>query len=409
MEKLQPILGKLKGALDHLEKIILGIVLVAVAVISVMMLLGAKGELTDVSKATQITTLGGGETKPEDISSLSNLVRISSDDPPNINLVGDNHTVFNSAKWNKVVTNGVDATGKTVSVTNLVRDSVTRPLGISALRVEGIKEIILTITPKIQFNRTPTRLGPNNMRYTFEAEDEYPSRHMSVSQIMVVKYGNRHPYYAGRGVDTLRMRSFLPQIRPFGRKKAISPSITPHKNSDVRSLHLFGGIPHPTSWEVKYRFTDASLATRIEDVVLTLDIIYGLPSGGYMTNLNQKAKANQPIPVTRGYTADLFFQTEFTPKPIRWEGAREGLRLSIDQEVFRVIKITSDMVQLVSDRGYGGNGQIFDKPLQGVGPGQPVKPGLPGIPVPGGGANAPPTNTVPARPTVAIPPAARGQ
>ena len=102
MEKLQPILGKLKGALDHLEKIILGIVLVAVAVISVMMLLGAKGELTDVSKATQITTLGGGETKPEDISSLSNLVRISSDDPPNINLVGDNHTVFNSAKWNKV-------------------------------------------------------------------------------------------------------------------------------------------------------------------------------------------------------------------------------------------------------------------------------------------------------------------
>ena len=123
-----------------------------------------------------------------------------------------------------------------------------------------------------------------------------------------------------------------------------------------------------------------------------------------MTNLNQKARANQPVPITRGYSADLVFQTEFTPKPIRWEGAREGLRLSIDQEVFRVLKITSDMVQIVSDRGYGGNGQIFDKLKHGgPGPGQPPKP-MPVIPVPGGG-----TNAVPARPIVANPPAAGGQ
>jgi hypothetical protein len=415
MEKLQPILGKLKGALDHLEKIILGIVLVAVAVISVKMLLGAKGELIDVSKATEITTLGGTLSKPNDISSLSNLVRVSSDDPPSIDLVGDNHSVFNAAKWNKIVTNSI-VNGKTVSVTNLVRDSVTRPLGISALRVEGIKEIILKITPKIQFNRSPAKLGDNNMRYTFEAEDEYPSRHMSVPEFMAFKRGVRHSYYAGRAVDTVRMRSFLPQIRPFGGKKALSPSLQPQAKSKQHPLHLFKNLRHPSSWEVGFRFTGASLANpqhppakQIEDVIVTFDIIYGLPSGGYMTNLNKNAKADQPIPITRGYTADLVFKTEFTPRPIRWEGARVGLRLSIDQEVFRVLSITADMVQLVSDRGFGGNGQIFDKQLQGVGPGQPVKPGIPAIPVPGGGTNAPSTNTLPARPAMAIPPTAGGQ
>jgi hypothetical protein len=243
------------------------------------------------------------------------------------------------------------------------------------------------------------------MRYTFEAEDEYPSRHMTVAEFMAFKRGVRHSYYSGRSVDTLRMRSFLPQIRPFGRQKAESRSLQPNTKSDQKPLHLFGRLPHPTSWEVKFRFTAASLATRIEDVVVTFDIIYGLPSGGYMTNLNQKARANQPVPITRGYSADLFFQTEFTPTPIRWAGAREGLRLSIDQEVFRVLKITSDMVQIVSDRGYGGNGQIFDKHLKhgGRGPGQPPKP-VPVIPVPGGDINA-----VPARPIVANPPAAGGQ
>ena len=35
----------------------------------------------------------------------------------------------------------------------------------------------------------------------------------------------------------------------------------------------------------------------------------------------------------------------------------------IDGEVFRVFRITSDTVSLVSDPVYGGNGKIFEKKL----------------------------------------------
>ncbi len=386
MEKLQPILAKLKGVVDHLEKIILGLVLVAVAVVSVLMLLGAKGEMNEVSKATENTTLGGGQPPEQDFSSLANLVRAASGDPPRINLGGTNHTVFNPIKWNKVVTNGV---------TNLVRDSVTEPLGVSALRVEKIREIILKVTPKIQYNRSPTQLGENNMRYTFEAEDEYPVRPMTVGEFMAFRRGVRHAYYSQPTVDTPRIRAFLPQIR-IG-SKAQSNSLQPSPRADLKPLHLFGDRLPMTSWYVGFKFKEASRATRIEDVVVKLDILYGLPSGGFITNANQTAKHNQPIAFTRGYEADLVFQTKFTAKPIRWEKAREGLRLSIDQEVFRILKIRADMVQVVSDRGFGGNGQIFDKPWnRGA---KPVQPGMPNIPVPGGG---PATNN-PARPAVVNP------
>ena len=284
---------------------------------------------------------------------------------------------------------------------------MTRPLGISALQVTRIKPILLTITPKIQYNRAPTQLGENNMRYTFEADDEYPSRHMSVGEFMAFRRNIRHSYYSQRNIDTIRMRSFLPQIRPFQRQKAVSRSTQPRTNGDVKPLHLFGNIRHPLSWEVRYRFTKASRARLIENVVVTFDVIYGLPSGGLVTNLNQTAKANQPVPFTRGHMADLYFKTEFTPEPIVWEGVREGLRLSIDQEVFRVIKITPDLVQLVSDRGYGGNVQIFDKPWAkgGVDPANPPRPGVPVIPVPGATTNVMPT----AQPPVVNPPATGGQ
>ena len=55
---------------------------------------------------------------------------------------------------------------------------------------------------------------------------------------------------------------------------------------------------------------------------------------------------------------------------------REGRRLMIDGEVFRVFRITSDTVSLVSDPVYGGNGKIFEKKLP-----QPVAPAPP-VPVP---------------------------
>ena len=46
-------LAKLKGLLDHLEKIILGLVLVAVAVLSVLKLLAAKKEIAVIGEGDQ--------------------------------------------------------------------------------------------------------------------------------------------------------------------------------------------------------------------------------------------------------------------------------------------------------------------------------------------------------------------
>ena len=188
----------------------------------------------------------------------------------------------------------------------------------------------------------------------------------------------------------------MPQKRPFPpNTKALSPSLQPSTLRNLSFLHLFGNpqIRQRPDWFVGFRFTAASKADRIEDVICTLDIIHGLPGGGLVTNKNRVAKHNQPISFTRGYEADLYFKTKFTAQPIEWKNCRVGRRFSVDGEVFRIIKVTPDLVQLVSDQGYGGNRQIYDKPFR-PGPNQ-VRPGL-NIPVPGGG-----TNAVPVRPPAA--------
>jgi hypothetical protein len=396
MEKLQPILNKLKGAVDHLEKIILGVVLLAVAVTSVLKLLSARGELDAANKAAGEMTLGGQMRQPEDIDRFAKLVLTSREDPPEINLDGTNHLVFNAAKWNRIINNGV---------TNMFRDSPDLPLGISALHVTEIREVRLIITPKIQLSRAPGHLGENNMRYRFEAIDEYPSVFMSLPEYMA--YWRRDPNWRSyANYNTPRMQSFMPQISPRApNTKKLSPSLQPQALRDLTVLHLFndGLIRQHPDWYVAFRFTAATKASKIEDVICTLDIILGLPGGGLVTNKNRVAKHNQPISFTRGYEADLFFQTRFTAQPMEWKDCRVGRRFSVDGEVFRILTVTPDLVQLVSDQGFGGNGKIHDKPFR-PGPIQ-VRPGL-NIPVPGGGTNAAPTNAVPARPSVTNPPVA---
>ena len=396
MEKLQPILNKLKGAVDHLEKIILGVVLLAVAVTSVLKLLAARAELDAANKAAGEITFGGQMRQPEDINRFAKLVLTSREDPPAINLDGTNHLVFNAAKWNRIVNNGV---------TNVFRDSQDLPLGISALRVTEIREVRLLVTPKIQLSRAPGQLGENNMRYRFEAIDEYPSVFASLPEYMA--YWRRDPNWKGWDnpkYNTQRMRSFMPQKRPFAANtKALSPSLQPQALRKLSALHLFndGLVRQYPDWFVGFRFTAATKADRIEDVICTLDIVHGLPGGGMVTNKNRVAKHNQPISFTRGYEADLFFQTKFTAQPMEWKDCRVGRRFSVDGEVFRILTVTPDLVQLVSDQGFGRNRQIYDKPFR-PGPIQ-VRPGL-NIPVPGGG-----TNAVPARPPVVNPPAVGGQ
>jgi hypothetical protein len=203
------------------------------------------------------------------------------------------------------------------------------------------------------------------------------------------------------------MQSFMPQKRPFpANTKALSPNLQPHALQKHIALHLFndGLVRQHPDWFVGFRFTAATKASKIEDVICTLDIIHGLPGGGLVTNKNRVAKHNQPISFTRGYEADLFFQTKFAAQPMEWEDCRVGRRFSVDGEVFRILTVTPDLVQLVSDHGFGGNGKIHDKPFRRPGPIQ-VRPGL-NIPVPGGGTNAAPTNAVPARPPVTNPPVA---
>ena len=396
MEKLQPILNKLKGALDHLEKIILGVVLLAVAVTSVLKLLSARDELDAVNKTAGDITFGGQMRQPEDIDKFAKLVLTSREDPPEINLDGTNHLVFNAAKWNRIINNGV---------TNVFRDSPDLPLGISALRVTDIREVRLIITPKIQFNRSPAQLGENNMRYRFEATDEYPSVFASLPEYMA--YWRKSPNWRSYAkYDSQRLRRFMPQKHPrSSNTKALSNNLQPIPLRRASFLHLFNDAEirqHP-DWYVAFRFTAATKASKIEDVICTLDIIHGLPGGGLVTNKNRVAKHNQPISFTRGYEADLFFQTKFTAQPMEWKNCRVGRLFSVDGEVFRILKVTPDLVQLISDQGFGGNGKIHDKPFR-LGPIH-VRPGL-NIPVPGGGTNAAPTNAVPARPPVTNPPVA---
>ena len=389
MEKLQPILNKLKGVVDHLEKIILGVVLLAVAVTSVLKLLSARGELDAVNKTAGDLTFGGQMRQPEDIGRFAKLVRTSREDPPAINLDGTNHLVFNAAKWNRVINN---------EVTNVFRDSPDFPLGISALRVTDIREVRLIITPKIQLNRSPAQLGENNMRYRFEAIDEYPSVFASLPVYM--QYWKKNPSWRQFiKYDSLRLRRFMPQTHPRASGvKALSNNLQPLPLRRASFLHLFNAaeLQLNPDWYVAFRFTAATKASKIEDVICTLDIIHGLPGGGLVTNKNRVAKHNQPISFTRGYEADLFFQTKFTAQPMEWKKCRVGRLFSIDGEVFRILKVTPDLVQLISDQGFGGNGKIHDKPFR-PGPIQ-VRPGL-NIPVPGGG-----TNAVPARPPVTNPP-----
>ena len=295
MEKLQPILDKLKGAVDHLEKIILGVVLLAVTVTSVLKLLSAREELDAVNKTAGNITFSGQMRPPGNIDEFAELVRTSREDPPVINLDGTNHLVFNAAKWNRVVTTSVSG----ATVTNVFRDSPDLPLGISALRVTEIREVRLLITPKIQFNRSPVKLGENNMRYRFEAIDEYPSVFASLPEYMA--YWRRDPNWKGYAqFNTPRMQSFMPQKRPFpANTKALSPTLQPHPLRKLSALHLFndGLFRQYPDWFVGFRFTAATKADRIEDVICTLDIVHGLPGGRMVTN-GRLGTALVPLPGT---------------------------------------------------------------------------------------------------------------
>ena len=147
MEKLQPILKKLKPVLDHLEKIILGVVLIAVATISILKLLEARKAITDVGEAQRDIQLSGSDYEVDATlkSNLSVLIAQASGSPDPLVLEGSSHLVFNPRKWKEIVTtNSAEPL--------LVPDSAEEPLGVSALQVTNISPVSLIVTPEARFS-----------------------------------------------------------------------------------------------------------------------------------------------------------------------------------------------------------------------------------------------------------------
>ena len=135
---------KLKLLLEHLDKIILGLVLIAVAVLSVLQLLTAKKELGDLAQVDTDISLGGKILEKEDLSGLNKLVERSMQAPDAISLKGTNHLVFNPRRWKEITL--MDTGEKVVAI-----DSISNRLGISALVVESIRPLKTRIIPKAFF------------------------------------------------------------------------------------------------------------------------------------------------------------------------------------------------------------------------------------------------------------------
>ena len=136
MEKLQPILKKLQPVLDHLEKIILCCVLIAVATISVLKLLEARKVIIDVGETERDIRLSGSsyEVDPLLEKNFNELIAQAGGSPVPLVLEGSNHMVFNPRKWKEIIS--TEAGGS--QVTNLVQDTATNKLGVSALSVTNI-------------------------------------------------------------------------------------------------------------------------------------------------------------------------------------------------------------------------------------------------------------------------------
>lgn len=354
-------LAKLKGVLNHLEKIILGLVIVGVAALSVKQLLDAKKDMSVIDEeSTDVQLMGRmlnlAEERP---SNLIDLVNKALEKPDAINLEGTNHLVFNPRVWKEIfMTN----TGEAL----LVMDSPNEPLGISALRVTGI-------TTNKAYLKARAFIGGGFVRHEFTwVDQDYPAQ----------------PYAMMRLAPQMApLRTFLPQ-QPLSRLgmapllSARQTGWTPSTNSPARPLHGFMGnnaywLRFNPEFELMVAFKKFSPATpaqlgaarqspaqTIPGVVYEMDVIQGTKGGVYPYETNSvRAVSDVPIEYIRGYVASFAYETKYHKK-LELAGFREGRRLMIDGEVFRVFRITGDAVSLVSDPEYGGNGKIYDKPLQ---------------------------------------------
>ena len=346
-------LAKLKGLLDHLEKIVLGLVLVGVATLSVMEFLAAKKEVAELEQADTSIIRGGDmlELEKERPTNLTFLIEKSTKAPDEISLKGTNHLVFNPRVWKEIlVTNAVPPV-------QLVMDTPDAPLGISALSVSSI-------TNFKAYLKARAFSGGGIVRHEFTWVDR---------QHPVIPYA-----LAGRNP----LQTFYPQ-QSLGSAllSATGRGWQPDLNKEPKALHGFKGrnavyFRFNPEWEVKVKFKAVSAASpaqlaaaqvdpakTIPNVVYDLAVVIGVKNGlaAYETN-SIRAVSNVPVEFPRGYAANFVYQTKYH-KRMELKKFREGRRLMIDGEVFRVFRITADTVSLVSDPVYGGNGKIFEKKL----------------------------------------------
>ena len=360
---------KFSKVLDHLDKIILALVLIAVATISVMKVHEAKKESDEVGKVKFDIELGGKILANEGITNLAGLLERSKEKPDAISLKGTNHLVFNPRKWKEIT---LLDTGEKI----VVIDSPLEPLGVSALRVEAIRSLKTRITPKAVVG------GANTIRYEFALNDsEFPARDL----------WQRPP-----------LNTFIQTTNwPAQFTSVIKRGWLPNPKKEPQPIHGFTSSQaayylrlHP-EWEIKLGFKAFSNPSQADinqalaspdrmmpNVIFDLDIVFGKEGVGYITNSVRQVSGAE-IEEIRGYEADFSFSTKYTPQPIQLRKFRKGRRFVIDGEVFRIISITEDKAMLVSDLVFGGNGKIYDKPLRPkVAPAQPPA----AVVAPGGGS-----------------------
>ena len=345
-------LDKLKGLLNHLEKIILGLVLVVVATFSVLELINARKDIADLKSLDPQVILGGEllDYSKEQPQHLALLLEKAMEKPDAIDLGGSNHLVFNPRVWKEIMlTNSPEPL--------LVMDSPREPLGISALKVAAIRTNTALLKAR-------AFIGAGAVRHEFLLMD------------------TNHPVQPYAIQRPNPITTFLPQ-QPMPPQMCMYQTTgwLPDTNK-VRSLHGFQGqqamwLRYQPDWEFQLLFKAVTQATpaqlaqaqsdpenTIRGLIYNIDLIQGLKEGLYPYQTNAvRLMSNEPYEVVRSFEADFSYETKYHKPPLQLRKFREGRRLIIDGEVFRVFRISSDSVSLVSDPTYGGNGKIYDKSL----------------------------------------------
>jgi hypothetical protein len=348
MEKLQPILKKLQPVLDHLEKVILGAVLIWVAFTSIMQLLDARKIVGDLSKdQDEEVRLKGSDYKTDANLKikLHDLIAQASGSPEELILQGSNHMVFNPKKWKEIIS--TQAGGS--QVTNLVSDSVTNKLGVSALQVIKIEPLRLVVTPEALLSADRTKV-----RYRFHQIDQYPMQVNSQAGLLSTFIAH------------------LPMAKPESKIFTLSSAMPAELHSFTKRFPKAALQKFHPDWIVKIHFRGATPPVspgNVDSVFFNLDIIYTNPgldgnpvTGNTVTNQNPRVRSKSPIAITRAYQADFLYQTKYQAR-MTYRGFRVGRHIMMDGEALVIKRITPNEVWLYSDLEFGGNGKLYIKKL----------------------------------------------